>query len=115
MSVRLYMDVHVPFPITDGLRQRGIDVLTSQEDNTTRLDDSALLDRATALGRALFSMDTDLRREHVRRKLTAIDFAGVIAADQLNITIGRCIEDLELIAQVYEPADIANRIEYLPL
>ena len=31
MSVRLYMDVHVPLAITEGLRLRGVDVLTAQE------------------------------------------------------------------------------------
>jgi hypothetical protein len=46
----LYMDVHVPFPITAGLRLRGIDLLTAQEDGTTKSDDDELLDRATAVG-----------------------------------------------------------------
>jgi hypothetical protein len=30
------MDVHVPLPITRGLRRRGVDVLTAQDDNTQR-------------------------------------------------------------------------------
>jgi hypothetical protein len=62
------MDVHIPWPITDGLRRRGVDVLTAQEDDATRLDDDALLDRATALERVLFGMDSDLRREATRRQ-----------------------------------------------
>jgi len=36
------MDVHVPAAITSGLRSRGIDVLTSQEDQTTRFTDEEL-------------------------------------------------------------------------
>jgi hypothetical protein len=31
------------------------------------------------------------------------------------LTVGRSIRDLELIAKVYDPPDIANRIEFLPL
>jgi hypothetical protein len=46
MSVGLYMNVHIRRQITEGLRQRGVDVLTAQEDGTTRLSDSELLDRA---------------------------------------------------------------------
>ena len=46
MSLGLYMDVHVPLPITCGLRRRGVDVLTAQEDQTTRLSDPELLRRA---------------------------------------------------------------------
>ena len=32
MSVGLYMDVHIPLAVTVGLRARGIDVVTAQED-----------------------------------------------------------------------------------
>ena len=39
MSVRLYMDVHIPAAITEGLRLRGVDVLTAQEDGGRRLSD----------------------------------------------------------------------------
>jgi hypothetical protein len=52
VSVGLYMDVHVRAEITRGLRARGVDVRTAQEDGAHRFDDAALLDRATALGRA---------------------------------------------------------------
>jgi hypothetical protein len=50
MSVALYMDVHVPKAITVGLRLRHVDVLTAQEDGTTTLSDTALLDRSSGLG-----------------------------------------------------------------
>lgn len=46
MSLRLYMDVHVRWAITAGLRRRGLDVLTAQEDGAARFEDPALLDRA---------------------------------------------------------------------
>ena len=58
--VSLYMDHHVPSAITEGLRKRGVDVLTAEEDGAARLDDDPLLDRATSLGRVLFSQDQDL-------------------------------------------------------
>ena len=49
MSVRFYMDAHVPLAITEQLRMRDVDVFTAQTDNATRLEDSPLLDRATEL------------------------------------------------------------------
>ena len=55
MSVRLYMDVHVRRAVTAGLRLRGVDVLTAQEDGNRELLDPELLDRATELGRVLFT------------------------------------------------------------
>ncbi len=60
MSLRLYMDVHVPAAITEGLRRRAIDVLTSQEDGTRQADDEQLLKRSTELERVLVSQDEDL-------------------------------------------------------
>jgi predicted nuclease of predicted toxin-antitoxin system len=115
VSLRLYMDHHVRRAITNGLRLRGVDVIAAQDDGTTRLPDPQLLDRATTLGRTLFSQDRDLLRESARRQAAGEHFAGVIFAEQLGITIGQCINDLELIATVYEPEDIADRVEYLPL
>jgi len=46
MSVRLYMDVHVPQSITDQLRRRGVEVITAIEDQANQLPDEAVLDRA---------------------------------------------------------------------
>jgi predicted nuclease of predicted toxin-antitoxin system len=109
------MDVHVPAAITHGLVLRGVDVLTAQLDGTTRLSDPALLDRASALGRVLFSQDEDLLAEAARRQRSGRPFAGLIYAHQLAITIGKATNDLELLAQAGKPEDFANRVEYLPL
>lgn len=115
MKIRFYMDVHIPRAITVGLRLRGIDVVTAQEDGTARWSDPELLDRATKLGRVLFPQDDDLLREATRRQIAGEMFVGIVYAHQLNVTIGRCIEDLSLIAEAGEPSDLENGIEYLPL
>lgn len=109
------MDVHVRRAITTGLRLRGVDVVTAQEDDAARLADPALLDRATELGRVLFSQDDDLLVEAVRRQRNGEAFAGVIYAHQLRITVGQCLNDLDVIAKAGEPEDFENRVEFLPL
>lgn len=115
MSVALYMDVHVRWAITAGLRRRNLDVLTAQEDGAARFEDPALLDRATQLGRVLVGQDDDLLQEAARRQAAGERFSGVVYSHQLRITVGQAIRDLELLATVYEPADMENRVEYLPL
>ena len=115
MTIALYMDVHVHRAITTGLRLRGVDVMTAQEDGRRTAPDNILLTRATELGRVLFSQDEDLLAEAKQRQIEDIPFAGVIYAHQLRITIGRCVHDLELIAKVAEPEEMANWVEYLPL
>ena len=67
MNVTLYMDVNVRQAVTDGLRLRGVEVLTAQEDGSRELEDDALLDRATELGYILFTQDEDLLRESAQR------------------------------------------------
>ena len=76
MTVALYMDEHVHRAITAGLRLRGVDVLTAQDDGRRHVPDDVLLDRASDLRRVLFSQDEDLLAEATRRQREAIPFAG---------------------------------------
>ncbi len=115
MTVAVYMDVHVHRAITTGLRLRGVDVLTAQEDGHRTAVDDILLDRATELQRVLFTQDEDLLAEAKQRQTRGIPFGGVIYAHQLRITIGRCVNDLELIAKAAGLEELANRVEYWPL
>ena len=115
MSVSLYMDVHIPRPITRGLRRRSVEVLTAQEDGTAQWQDCDLLNRASKLDRVLFSQDEDLLAEAALRQREGIRFAGVIYAPQLALSIGQFIDELELIAKAGESADFADRVTFLPL
>jgi hypothetical protein len=109
------MDVHVKIAVTRGLRRRGVDVLTAQEDGAATLDDSALLDRATQLGRTLFTQDVDLLNEASQRQQAGVPFAGVVYAQQRKLSIGRIISELEIVALAGEPSDMQDRVEYLPI
>ena len=108
------MDQHVPRAITVGLRLRGIDVITAFEDGASEMNDSALLNRAGELGRVLFTQDDDLLAEAARRQEDGILFHGVIYAHQLRISIGACVNDLEIIAEAAEPDDLINSVIFLP-
>ena len=115
MSLDFYMDEHVPRSITSGLRLRNIDVLTVQEDGRTGFPDRQILDRATELNRVLFTQDDDFLVEAQYRQELGIFFPGVLYAHQLNISIGCCITDLELISQLATAEELQNTVRYLPL
>ncbi len=115
MSVALYMDEHVHRAITAGLRLRGVDILTVQEDGRRGVSDAELLARSTELGRPLFSQDEDLLAEAKRCQADRIAFSGVVYAHQLHVTIGECVRDLELIAKAADSQDLVDRVEFLPL
>jgi hypothetical protein len=72
------------------------------------------LDRATALGRVLFSQDEDLMAIAHQRWQTTREFAGVVYAHQLAISVGQAVRDLELVAKVLDLDEMRNRVEYLP-
>ena len=115
MALRLYMDVHVAFAITAGLRRRGLDVLTSQEDGTRENDDESLLARATSLNRVIFTQDEDFLSLAAEWQANSREFCGIIFAHQLGPGIGRIIDDLELLAKASEPDEVRNRVMFLPL
>lgn len=115
MTIRLYMDHHVPGAITAALREREVDVITAREDGASELSDDLLLQRASALGRVLFSRDSDLLREASLLQQAGTAFPGVVYAHQLRLTIGECVEDLALIALSGEAEELAERVVFLPL
>jgi hypothetical protein len=110
-----YMDHHIHRAITEGLRRRGIDVLTAFEDGTDEQDDELLLERATSLGRIIVSQDQDFLRIAHRWQSTAREFPGVLYAIQERVDIGQTIEYLELIAVLKSPDEMQNQVEYIPL
>src|SRR6266496_4374767 len=103
MSISLYMDQHVPKAIKDGLRLRGVDCITALEDNAATMDDPDLLDRATALGRALVTSDKDFLVEADKRQTMGAEFAGIICTHPLRVSVRPCIDDLEVITKVRNP------------
>jgi hypothetical protein len=107
------MDVHIHRAITDGLRSRGVDVLTAQEDGTTEWEDPDLLGRATAMNRVLFTNDRDFLGIAARHQQLGHPFAGVIYAPQTS-PLGRVLRDLELCALACEPEEFADALTYLP-
>jgi Domain of unknown function (DUF5615) len=113
--IALYMDENVQGQIVRGLRRRGVDVLTAEEDGWNERLDADVLDRAGELGRVAFSRDDDFLRESVRRQRSGEPFVGVNYAHQIRVSIGRCVSDLELLAQTGFPEDFASTIYYLPL
>ena len=115
MSINLYMDENVPLPVTEGLRRRDVDVLRVQDDGRKGTPDNIVLDRAIELQRVVFTQDEDFLAIANRSQQEGVNFAGIIYAHQKSVTVGDCIRDLEIIAKVNQPEDLANCVQYLPL
>lgn len=114
MTIRFYMDENVPRQITTGLRLRGIDVLTIQEDKLAGAPDPQVFARASELQRVLFTRDDDLLAIAHQHQQADIPFYGVVYAHPQTSSIGGCVNDLELIASVCVIEDCINQVQYLP-
>jgi hypothetical protein len=114
VSISFYFDEHVPFPIVQALRRSRVDVLLARDDGHDNTPDPVVLNRATELGRVVFTQDTDFLREAHARINRGSEFAGVIFAPQMAHMNARYARDLELIALAGEPNDFRSRVEYLP-
>lgn len=114
MPVAFYMDVHVPAAITEQLRRRGVDVLTTIEDNRARTPDNEILERARALGRVVFTHDNGFRVLAESWQRDGRAFSGLIFGHQTRATIGQYVKDLELVAKASEPDEWENTVEILP-
>jgi hypothetical protein len=115
VTLPLYFDHNVHIDIPDGLRQRGIDVLRAFEGLAHTIEDEALLARATALGRALCTSDSDLLRIAAEWQRSGRTFTGVVFVRQLGLDLGRVIEDLELLVRVCSADDVRGRVVFVPL
>lgn len=113
--IRLYADENVEGAIIQGLRKRGVDILAADEDGFRHTDDPLVLDRAGELSRVAFSRDKDFLREANRRQAVGERFMGVIYARKFFVSIGQCVNDLEMLAVVGNPEDFENAVWYLPL
>jgi Domain of unknown function (DUF5615) len=107
-TIRFYADEHVPRAVVNGLRQRGVDVLTVAEAGMLSASDENHLARARAEGRVLVTQDDDFLRLHA----AGVDHAGIAYTPQ-GTPIGTFIYGLMLIHQVLEAEEMDGRLEFL--
>ena len=107
-KVRFYTDDHVAKPVAQGLRQRGIEVLTAVEANMLGASDQEQIKRALDEGRVIFTQDDDFLRLHA----AGIEHAGIVYAPQ-QTSIGEIVRKLMLIYQVLDAEDMRGHVEYL--
>ena|SRR5436190_1597551 len=78
-------------------------------------DDRTVLEMAAREGRVLATHDARTIPKYAYERLNAnLPMPGVIIVPQ-NLPIGRAIEDLAVLTECLDPAEINSRIIYLPL
>lgn len=113
MAIAYYADENFNKRITKGLRSRGVDVMTAEDDGHRQTDDDIVLDRATALDRVAVSQDKDFLRMAHAYQASGKQFAGVIYAAQVGMHVGRYLQQLYDLAMAGNPGDLCNDVVYL--
>jgi hypothetical protein len=107
-KIRYYTDEHVSRAVINGLRQRGVDVLSVPEADRIGTADNEQLAFALAEGRVLLTYDTDYLVLHA----AGVSHAGIVYANQYT-PVGEIVRGLMLIYQALDSAEMAGHVEYL--
>lgn len=106
--MKFYLDEHIPKGVVEGLRRRDVDVLTVQEAGRSGDSDEKQLGFAAREGRVLVTFDDDFLRLDA-----TVPHTGIVFSQTGRVTVGDLIESLMLIANVIEPNEMKNHIEFI--
>jgi len=107
-AIRYYLDEHIAGAVAQGLRRRGIEVLTLSEADMLGASDEEHITFAREESRTIVTHDEDFLRLAAR----APDHAGVVYLPQRR-SIGETVRGLVLIADVLGAEGMWGHIEFL--
>lgn len=115
MQIRLFVDEDaMAHGLVNGLRARGIDVLTVGEGARTELEDAEQLEFATSHARVLFTFNTsDFYKLHMEWVTQGKPHAGIVFAPQQRYAIGEQIRRLLNLMRVRSAEEMIGNVEFL--
>jgi hypothetical protein len=115
--LRLIADENIESAIVQGIRRRlpDVDLVTVAEEQMRGIGDPALLAWAAAQERVLVTHDRTTMTRYARERVQAgLPMPGVFILPD-DLSIGRAIEEIVIVADCSEPEEWTGRIEFLPL
>jgi predicted nuclease of predicted toxin-antitoxin system len=106
--IKFYTDEHVPRAVTEGLRRRGVDVVTVQDAGTQGAEDARHLDFAAREGRVVLTQDADFLRLHA----AGVSHAGIVYVPQ-QTPIREILRSLTILHELLRPEDMVRHVEFL--
>jgi len=107
-QIKYYLDEHIHSAVAEGLRRRGVDVLTVQEAARAGLTDDEQLSFALTEERVIVTMDSD----YLVLAAEGVPTAGIAYANRKR-TVGELIAALMLLRDVLTPEEMVDHVEYL--
>ena len=109
MPLALLCDEHIPYPVIEGLRRRGIDVTTVQQLGMRGASDQVILQTARGQGRVIYTNDVDFLRHHAM----GIDHSGIIYHHALDYSLGEAIRRVSIACEALSTEEMMDRIVFL--
>jgi hypothetical protein len=88
--------------------------MRAQEDHAATMTDEKLLQRSSQLGRIMFTQDVRFKALAELWQMSGQPFGGLLFGNQLGVTVGTYVRDLDLIAKATDPSEWLNSIQHLP-
>ena len=107
-AIRFYLDEHVPRAVANGLRLRGVDVVTVADAEMLGSSDRDHMAWANAQGRVVFTQDDDFLKLHAE----SVEHAGIVYAPQ-GRAVGEIVHGLLLVRQVLTADEMRGHLEFL--
>ncbi len=108
-TIRFHLDECCDPAIALGLRRRNIEVTTSQDAGLLEAEDEEQAAYGFAEHRVIITHDADF----LRLQAAGVPHAGIVFRAKDTLGLGELIKRLVLIWEIYEPEEMASRIEYL--
>lgn len=106
--ISFYLDEHIHRAVANGLRHRGVNVLTVQEAGKSGVSDGEQLGFAMSQQRVMVTMDSDF----LLLASEGVSHAGIAYANPQR-PVGEMIGSLMLVYDVLTSADMTNHVEYV--
>jgi len=111
--MKVYCDENIESAIIEGLRRRGIEVISAKDIGDLGKSDEYHLERASKLGAVIITHDVDLLKISHHWNQEGKEHQGILYAHPLDLSVGECIRMVELVTQVLTEEEMKNHIEFL--
>ena len=113
MALKIYTNESAHVGVAAGLKRRGVDAMSALDSDNLGLTDEAQLEYAARKQAVVFTHDADflrLAQEWAKKKRT---HWGIIYVHVDKLSVGECIRRLKEIAEVFDPGDFKDHVEFL--
>ena len=111
--MKIYCDENIESAIIDGLRRRGIEVISARDTGDLGGSDEFHLRRASELEAVILTHDVDFLKIAHQWHQDGKGHKGILYAHPLDLSPGECIRMVELVTQVLTEEEMKNHIEFL--